>query len=79
MVPEEDAEEEPIPDPAVSGKLAFSPINSLGFPFARIPSSEASVSPRQHAKCPRARRRRGRERVGGKLRGYFNIVGLGRS
>lgn len=73
---EEDAEEgedEPIPD---SDKLAFSPISNLGFPFARIPSSEASVSPRQQAKCPRARRRRGRESVGGKLLGYFSIVGL---
>ena len=37
--------------PLVPGGTDFNVIIKIGGDFARIPSSDARVSPRQHAKC----------------------------
>jgi len=40
-----------VTPPFVPGGTGFRVVISLGFERARIPSSDAKVSPRQHPKC----------------------------
>lgn len=50
----------PIADiaPFVPGGTRLSVVTMIGEDFDRIPNSEAKVSPRQHAKCPKVKSRR---------------------